>query len=349
MAFFFLEEVVDSLSDALITVDQNRKVIIWNEMAKRMFGYDKAEIQQMGLEAIIPPAYLQRHREAYGRFVEHIDARNSFVSKIKQFEALRNTGELFPIELTHSMLKLNNEEYYITVLIRDITLRKHYEIMRDRLDRITHHDLKNKLAIIALAAKRLISAAGTNENEQIDKYVEIIRSESTESIELLNSTRELILLETGEYRRRDETIDLVKLVRLKTEQAQPLAVAKGVSILFQDKTPGKVVLHADRSLLERALENLIKNAIEAEDPFGTVELILEENERGAPILKIHNGGKPIPEDLQKQIFSPYVTHGKKEGVGLGLYSTKLILESIHGWRISFQSGSQGTIFQVTFG
>jgi PAS domain S-box-containing protein len=103
MAFFFLEEVVDSLSDALITVDQNRKVIIWNEMAKRMFGYDKAEIQQMGLEAIIPPAYLQRHREAYGRFVEHIDARNSFVSKIKQFEALRNTGELFPIELTHSM------------------------------------------------------------------------------------------------------------------------------------------------------------------------------------------------------------------------------------------------------
>ena len=97
------------------------------------------------------------------------------------------------------------------------------------------------------------------------------------------------------------------------------------------------------------MENLIKNAVEAEDFSNTVEMILKESEQGIPVLEIHNGGKPIPEEIQGLIFSPYVTHGKKDGTGLGLYSTKLILETIHGWQVSFQSGLQGTTFKVTFG
>ncbi len=348
MNYPFFEEIVDSLSDALITVDQNKKIIIWNEMAKIIFGYEKKEVQQMGLEKIIPPVYRQRHREAYDLFVNSIEDHTSYVSKIRQFEGLRKSGELFPIELTPSLLKVSNKEFYITAIIRDVTLRKHYEIMLERLERITRHDLKNKLVIISLAAKRLSSISG-NQETQVAKYIEIIQSESKGSVELLDSTRALILLETGEYKRKDESVDLVDLLDLKAEHIQPIAAARGVSISFRNSISRKVTIQADRSLLERALENLVKNAVEAEDPSGTVELTLKENESGVLILEIHNGGKPIPEDIQKLIFSPYVTYGKKDGVGLGLYSTKLILEAIHGWQISFHSGPKGTVFQVIFG
>ena len=54
------------------------------------------------------------------------------------------------------------------------------------------------------------------------------------------------------------------------------------------------------------------------------------------------------EDIQKDLFSPYVTHGKKGGVGLGLYATKLILETIHGWELTFRSSPQETVFRITF-
>ncbi len=348
MNSLFLEKMVDSLSDALITIDQNSKIIVWNEMARTIFGYEIEEIQHMGLDAIIPPAYRQRHQEAYDLFINSIENKSSHVSRIRQFEGLRKNGERFPIELTHSFLKVSDKEFYITAIVRDVSLRKRYEIVRGTLERITRHDLKNKLSIISLAAKRL-APIFDNLESQAAKYLEIIQSESRGSVELLDSTRELILLETGEYKRKDRTVDLAGLVALKTEHIQPMAAAKRVMITFRNDISRKVTLQADESLLERAFENLIKNAVEAENPSGMVELILKENEEGVPILEIHNGGKRIPEDVQKLLFSPYVTHGKKGGVGLGLYSSKLILETIHGWQISFHSGTQGTVFRVTFG
>ena len=45
MNYPIFDHIVDSLSEALITVDRNKKIVIWNKMAETMFGYDKAEIE----------------------------------------------------------------------------------------------------------------------------------------------------------------------------------------------------------------------------------------------------------------------------------------------------------------
>ncbi|MDR3567860.1 MAG: PAS domain-containing sensor histidine kinase [Syntrophobacteraceae bacterium] len=349
MDYPFFNQIVDSLSEALITVDRDKNIVIWNKMAETLFGYDLAGIKAAGIEAIIPPAYRQRHREGYEAFRNSIAVRNSYVSETHEFEALRKNGEIFPIELAHSMVKVDDREYFITAIIRDISLRKHYELMSERFERITRHDLKNKLVIIALASQRLSKALAPDENSQACKYTEIIREESIGLLELLDSTKELVLLETGEYKRRDETIELAPLLERKAQQFQPLAASRGVTVDFCDRTARKFSLRADRSLFERAVENLLKNAVEAEEVSGSVKMTLVQTAEGVAVLTIHNGGKPIPQDIQGHLFSPYVTHGKKDGSGLGLYSTKLILEAIHGWGISFRSDSNGTTFTVTFG
>lgn len=349
MNYPVFDQIVDSLSDALITVDQHKKIVIWNKMAETMFGYDKAGIEDAGLEAIIPPAYRQRHREGYETFLNSMAARSSYVSETHEFEGLRKSGEIFPIELTHSLIKSDDGQFFITAIVRDIGLRKHYELMRERFERVTRHDLKNKLVIISLAAQRLARSQVQDQKSPAGQYTEIILGEAKGVLELLDSTKELMLLETGEYKRRDETIELAALLALKAEQIQPVAAARAVKVLFRDRKDGKIVIQADRSLLERAIENLVKNAVEAEEASNAVEMALGEDERGVPVLTIHNGGKPIPENIQGLLFSPYVTHGKKDGTGLGLYSTKLIVETIHGWRISFHSGSEGTTFTLTFG
>jgi PAS domain S-box-containing protein len=111
MKYPFFDQIVDSLSDALITIDQNKKIVIWNKMAEIMFGYHKAEIESIGLEAIIPPAYRQKHRDGYERFVKTVAAGTSYVSAVRQLEALRKSGELFPIDLTHSLVKVGEQEF----------------------------------------------------------------------------------------------------------------------------------------------------------------------------------------------------------------------------------------------
>ncbi len=343
------DQIVDSLSDALITVDRNKKIVIWNKMAQTMFGYDRAGMEEVGIEAIIPPVYRQRHRDGYEAFIGSIAARSSYVSESHEFEGLRRNGEVFPIELTHSLVKLDERDFFITAIVRDISLRKNYELMRERFERITRHDLKNKLVIICLAAQRLAKGLNSEEKSKAGKYMEIILEESRGTLELLDSARGLIALETGEYKRKDETIELAGLLGRKAEQLRPVATARGVKIVFHDLTDRKIILQADRALLERAIENLLKNAIEAEDRGNSVDMTLKDGEGAAAVLDIHNGGKPIPENIQDRLFSAYVTHGKNEGTGLGLYSTKLILETIHGWPISFRSGSGGTTFTVRIG
>ncbi|MGC9194741.1 MAG: sensor histidine kinase [Syntrophobacteraceae bacterium] len=349
MNYPVFDQIVDSLSDALITVDRNKEIVIWNKMAETMFGYDKVQIEAAGLEAIIPPAYRQRHREGYEAFLSSIDTRDSYVSEPHEFEGIRKNGEIFPLELTHSLVKLDDGQFFITALVRDIGLRKRYEVMRERFERITYHDLKNKLVIVCLAAQRLSKGLGAVEKSQAATYTDIILSESKGLIDLLDSTKELLLLETGEYKRKDERIELAELLRLKAQHMQPFAAARGVQVVFNDRAEPGIAVQGDRQLFERAIENLLKNAVEAEDSSNAVEMSLREGENKVPVIEIHNGGKPIPEELRDLIFSAYVTHGKKEGTGLGLYAAKLILETIHGWRISFRSGTEGTTFTVTLG
>lgn len=345
----FLEQIVDSLSDALITVDQDRRIVVWNHRATLMFGYEKSEVQAKGLEAIIPPAYREQHRLGYERFVAHIHEHSSYVSEVKQLEALRKNGEVFPIELTHSMFKGTEQQFYISVIVRDVSDRKRYEVIRERLEHITRHDLKNKLVIISLAANRLSSSFNAERDAQAHKYLDIVHSEAKDLLALLDSTRELILMEAGAYRRRDSRTDLNELLHSKAEQLRPMASDKQVAIEVADRCDRPPVLDADRQLLERALENLIKNAIEAENPGGTVQLILVEDQYQQPLLEIHNGGKPIAQEIRDQLFSPYVTYGKKDGTGLGLYSAKLILETVHGWELDVRAEPQHTVFMIRFG
>ena len=48
-----------------------------------------------------------------------------------------------------------------------------------------------------------------------------------------------MLLESGEYKRKEETVELADLVNLKAEQIQPVAAAKGVNVAFQDRTASR--------------------------------------------------------------------------------------------------------------
>jgi PAS domain S-box-containing protein len=345
------QHIIDSVSEALITIDQDRKIIIWNRAAEAMLGYKKTEIQSKSLDLIIPPAYRERHRTSYESFMENVAARSTYVSETKEFEVLRKNGEIFPIQLTHSLYKISDREFYITAIIRDITIRKHYQLMRERMEHVTRHDLKNKLVIIGMAATRLASVLRQHPIPKGLDYMKIIESASADSQALLESSRELMLLETGEYPRKDVPIDLVEMAATKQKQMEPLATSRDVRIIFRNRIQEQGVnLTGDRALLERALENLIKNAIEAENPSGEVQLTLQQNEAGTPVLEIRNGGNPIPEEIQAVLFQPYVTHGKKQGSGLGLYTARLILEKVHGWHLVFESNAEeGTVFRIIFG
>jgi two-component system sensor kinase FixL len=79
--------------------------------------------------------------------------------------------------------------------------------------------------------------------------------------------------------------------------------------------PGIEVL-LERGRIERVFLNLVSNAIEAMPDGGGIEIDAERNGRSV-VVRVHDTGPGIPEEIRDRLFQPFVTSGKN-GLGLGL-------------------------------
>jgi signal transduction histidine kinase len=125
-------------------------------------------------------------------------------------------------------------------------------------------------------------------------------------------------------------------------------------VRLQDVAAGRTVrfesirncpIETDPALVGRAVSGLLRNALEATLPGGTVELTCEYDHETATIT-VHNEGV-IPDDVQKQIFQRSFSTSGEGGRGLGTYSAKLVVEHYLGGKLAFMSEPRvGTLFLV---
>ena len=112
-----------------------------------------------------------------------------------------------------------------------------------------------------------------------------------------------------------------------------------------------IFIKIDSSAYERILNNILENAIKYTEEKGKIELKLFVD-KNKPVLQIKDTGIGIPEDRQKYIFDPYyqISREKKniQGMGVGLFIIKKIIENIDG-KINLHSiPGHGTVFTITF-
>ena len=115
----------DSALDALVMMDSKGNAIHWNPAAEAMFGYTSKEVLGRDLHCIIAPhRYQQRIAEGLATFLA--SGEGKAVGQLLELRALRKDGSEFPIELSVSRIKMNNEWGAVAV-VRDITERKKTE------------------------------------------------------------------------------------------------------------------------------------------------------------------------------------------------------------------------------
>jgi PAS domain S-box-containing protein len=118
-------ELIEHAIDAIISIDTNSRVTLWNPAAERIFGYSADEALSQSLPALIIP---ERFRELHIRGMEHYLATGEgpLLGHTVEVTAQRKNGSIFPIEL--SIFK--NDDVLtsgFTAIIRDVTIRKHIE------------------------------------------------------------------------------------------------------------------------------------------------------------------------------------------------------------------------------
>ena len=145
--------ILDTATDAIISIDSDHKIVVFNNAAQQIFGYAREEVLGKDLNMLIPPKY-GNHTRFVKRFLE--TRISTVMGKTLPLTAFRKNGEEFPIELGLSYHEIEKDVTF-TVIIRDISTQKQLErklLQSERLaavgQTVAHvaHEIKNPLMII---------------------------------------------------------------------------------------------------------------------------------------------------------------------------------------------------------
>jgi len=175
------------------------------------------------------------------------------------------------------------------------------------------HDLRNPLAAIYGGAEMLVDA--DLPPAHVKRLAGNIYRASRRIQELL---QDLLNVSRGKSR-APEMCRLREVAFAACDSLATTADAQGVAILLD--IPPEIELPLERNRMERAFVNLIGNSLEAMPGGGQVRLAARV-ENGAAIVEVADNGPGIAAEIRSQLFQPFVSAGKRNGLGLGLALTR---------------------------
>ncbi|MBN8721592.1 MAG: PAS domain S-box protein [Acidobacteria bacterium] len=120
-----LATILDIAEDAIISIDSNQKIILFNKGAEKIFGYKAEEILGQNLSLLLPKRFADSHPQQVKNFEKsNVVART--MAERREVVALRRDGSEFPADASISKYKVNSQ-YHFNVILRDISIRKKTE------------------------------------------------------------------------------------------------------------------------------------------------------------------------------------------------------------------------------
>jgi two-component system nitrogen regulation sensor histidine kinase NtrY len=194
------------------------------------------------------------------------------------------------------------------------------------------HEMKNPLTPMRLAIAQLSRNAGPEHRETIDVLV----AESDRLEQLAREFTEFGRLPEGPA----APVDFNELLSELTRTSLPATMRARLRL---DPTTPVLLGHYDP--LRRAFSNILRNAVEACEQSGDLEITTAPENGGGVRIEIRDHGPGVPREMIDRVFDPYST-GKPGGTGLGLALVKQTIE-MHGGTISLtETPGGGATFTV---
>ncbi len=342
--------------DAIIVINKDYKITYWNPSAEKIFGYTKYETRYLTFHSLFSPEkYKSGLPENLKKFIE--SDKVNIIDRTIEMTAIKKNGLEFPVELTISSFKIDNNWHAVSV-IRDISRRQRIEkellkakeakeankVMSEFIDNL-NHELRTPLNAIIGISKSMTKYETEN---LTDKQIEALQH-INESGKRLNALIERLF----EFRRKQEikitefllddfindiltyinnTINY-KPLTIHTEKIEPL--------------PG--ILYNDRTKMYQILSSIIENAVKFTEKGSITIKISGPDDKIC--FEIRDTGIGIEEEQLKNIFRKFVqingtSSRKYGGAGLGLALANKLVKQLNG-EIDVKSKLNiGTVFTV---
>jgi PAS domain S-box-containing protein len=333
-------------ADAVIAVDDEQRIIFFNQGAERIFEWTAAEVGGEYLEMLLPERYRAAHR-GHLRGFGAAHGRARLMGERQQISGLRKSGEEFPAEAAIQRIEVNGHNVYAAVL-RDISARQRAEDAlrqaiqaRDDMMGIVSHDLRNPANAVKMLARSILQAGRPVQLPgDVVESVQVIRQAAEQMDALIQDLLDITRLEAGRLVVSPKPVDAEWIVSRSVEALRPLADAGGVS-LWAEPVPELSIMRVDPDRILQLLSNIVGNAIKFTPAGGVVTVRVGSSEEGV-LFTVSDTGAGIPAPQLPHVFDRFfqvatgARFGARHGAGLGLPISRGIVEA-HGGRIWIES------------
>ena len=333
--------ILETLSDAFVTIDNEGLITSFNKAAEKMFGYQTEEIIGHNVSILLPENERKSH-EDYTAYSDLYETR--ILDQFRELKGLRKDGISFPIELNVSPMHVEGQFGYVGI-IRDITRRKIAEnkivegkAKAEKANKAKSeflssmsHELRTPLNAI-MGYSQLLKI----DPELGDKYKEQIFEIHKAGQHLLDMVEDVLnftKIDAGNIEIDTEVFSIKEILDECILMLNPLSTENNISLIINPITcNGKV--EADRIRVRQVIFNLLSNAIKYNCANGKVIIKCEERDNDLFRMTISDTGPGIDTTRLDDIFEPFNRLGKEgstiQGTGIGLSIVKQLMLAMNG-------------------
>ena len=345
-----LEEILANSADAIIGLDADGTIQVWNRGAKELFDFPIHEAIGARMQDLLVPEELRNGAEA-----ELIQAgldKFGAVSNLRT-ERLTSAGDRVPVSLTQTLIPASDGRAGgMSLILRDVRDQELLELQLRRSERIAAvsvmaaglaHEINNPLAIIGNRLelmRRELDDGG--QPTDLPGDLKVLEAHTTR---LATVTHDLLSF-ARDYDDADVAVDLDDTVRRVADMLDRSMASRGISLEIESSEVQPIM--ASGPAIETVLMNLLLNARDAMKDGGTIHVEVGSSPSGASaVASVTDQGPGIPPEIRDRVFEPFFTT-KGQGLGLGLALCRSIVERYHGRIRAEHPDDGGCRFEVSF-
>ena len=320
-------KIISQMTDGLWIINNQKVITFVNQSFCQITGFSKEELEKSSVYSFL-------NAKSIPYFTEQLKTLNDSKSdsNICKINVIRKNGDPIVLRVASTLLKSdeNDIEGIISVLT-DITASQDLEKRRNEFIEVTNHELRTPLTIITGFIELIKDKKILLSSKQGLPIFQKLLGNIDRLKRLINSVDELSLIEQERFVLNVEETNVLEFLTNNIDSYKPLLGEQINFVSDHEIKPLHVMI--DKKRFSYVIDNLIRNAVNhtrADNRLIYVQYLIEN-----PMIRIifSDNGVGIPKGNLNQIFEPFVSIPSDvwvQGTGIGLFISKIIIESHHG-------------------
>ncbi|HEU4965929.1 MAG TPA: ATP-binding protein [Candidatus Saccharimonadales bacterium] len=342
------EAILQNMGEGVMAIDDSGKMVLTNHAAQQYLGQHKASSEKIYLQQFnIYAADDTTHTPLTAQHRPGFIALKTGKACDGVFSYYYSDGRRALLHISATPNIIDGQVIGATMLFRDITKEHEIDRMKTEFISLASHQLRTPLSAIKWYSEMLLAGdAGALQTEQT-AYVHNVADATERMIELVNALLDISRIESGRIIINPTPTDLHKLIEGIVCDVQAKAHEKQQKIIISvNGHLPKIPL--DGRLISQVYMNLITNAIKYTPSGGEITIFISRTD-DTIVSQVSDTGYGIPREEQSRIFERFFRASNTakrtpDGTGLGLYLTKIIVESSGGTIWFTSEEGKGTSF-----